>query len=157
MLIDIGIPKKERKLVADDLSRFLADTFILALKAHNYHWNVTGPYFKVLHELFKEVYTELIEAGDMVAERVRALGFYAPGSYHVFTQLTVVEEERNVPPALDMVRQLVQDNELLVRRAGEVCNIAESVGDPATADIMIRRIQVHSHYAWLLRSHLESS
>ncbi|MEI8295385.1 MAG: Dps family protein [Alphaproteobacteria bacterium] len=155
MLVDIGIPKKERKLVADDLSRLLADTFILALKTHNYHWNVTGPYFKVLHNLFEEVYTELIEAGDEIAERVRALGFYAPGSYHVFAQLAVVEEERNVPPAMDMVRQLVKDNELMVRRAGEVGSIAGSVGDLATVDAMIRRQHVHSHCAWMLRSHLE--
>jgi len=155
--MDIGIPKKERKLVADDLGRFLADTFILALKAQNYHWNVTGPSFKVLHELFKEVYTELSEAGDEVAERIRALGFYAPGSYHAFTQLAVVEEERNVPSVMDMLRQLVQDTELMVRRAGEVCNIAGSVGDLVTGDMMVRRMQVHSHYAWLLRSHLETN
>lgn len=155
MLMDIGIQKKERKLITGGLSRFLADTFILCLKTQNYHWNVTGSSFKALHTLFEELYVDLFSAGDMIAERIRALDFYVPGSYSEFSHLTAIEEERAVPEAADMIHQLTLDNELMIRRASEVCSMAESLNDPVTVDLMVQRMKAHSHSAWLLRSHIE--
>ncbi len=155
MIMDIGLQKKDRKLVADALSRILADTVILYLKTHNYHWNVVGPSFSVLHSLFQEQYQSLIEAADEIAERIRSLGFPAPGSFSEFIRLTALKEETGSPEAMDMIRQLLLDHELLVRRCIEIKNVSESVGDDASADIMIGRSQEHAKVAWMLRSHLE--
>jgi starvation-inducible DNA-binding protein len=155
MVMDIGLQKKDREFIVEALERVLADSFILALKTQNYHWNVTGPYFSQLHKLFKELYEDLNEAGDMIAERIRALGRYTPGSYGEFIRLTSLKEEHTVPEAMDMVRQLVLDNEKLIRRLHEVYVKSESVGDIVTSDLMIRRMDVHSKMAWMLRSHLE--
>lgn len=155
MIMDIGLMKKDRKVVTDALSRVLADSFTLSLKTLNYHWNVQGPYFSQLHKLFQELYEELIGAVDGVAERIRSLGFHAPANYSDYMRLTVIKEESGHPEAFDMVRQLVLDNEYLVRRCHEVLSVAQSVGDEGTIDLMVDRIKVHSKNAWMLRSHLE--
>lgn len=155
MIMDIGMMKKDRKVVSDALSRILADSFTLYLKTLNYHWNVFGPHFSQLHKLFQELYEELVEAVDEVAERIRILGFHAPATYSDYTRLTVIKEESGHPEAFDMIRQLVLDNEYLVRRCNEVLSVAQSVSDEATVDLMIKRIQRHGKNAWLLRSHLE--
>ncbi len=155
MIMDIGLMKKDRKVVTDALSRVLADHFTLYLKTLNYHWNVMGPHFSQLHKLFQELYEELVGAVDSIAERIRALGFHAPANYSDYMRLTVIKEEQGHPEAFDMIRQLVLDNEYIVRRCNEVFSVAQSVGDEATMDLMIDRINVHSKNAWLLRSHLE--
>lgn len=156
-MINIGITKKDRKIICESLSRFLADIFILYIKTHGYHWNVTGVTFKQLHSLFGEQYEELLEAADAVAERMRALDFYAPASFTEYLKTTTLDEERGVPEAHKMVRQLCADHESMVRRANEVCAVAESLGDNATADLMIERMRKHSHHAWMLRSHTVGS
>lgn len=155
MIMDIGLDKKDRKLMADTMLRILADTFILSLKTRNFHWNVTGPHFKPLHELFQEIYEDLDESGDEIAERIRALGFHCPGSYAEFIAISAIKEERGSLEALDMVRRLVLDLELLIRRIDEVKSVAMSVNDDATADLMIERLADLAKFAWMLRSHLE--
>lgn len=155
MIMDIGLEKKSRKLVADTMIRILADTFVLSLKVRNFHWNVVGPHFKPLHELFQEVYEDLDESGDEIAERIRALGFHCPGSYAEFIAVSAVKEEQGHLEALDMVRRLVLDLELLIRRIDEVKSVAMSVDDDASADLMIERLADLAKFAWMLRSHLE--
>jgi starvation-inducible DNA-binding protein len=155
MIMDIGLEKKSRKLVADTMIRILADTFVLSLKVRNFHWNVVGPHFKPLHELFQEVYEDLDESGDEIAERIRALGFHCPGSYAEFIAVSAVKEEQGHLEALDMVRRLVLDLELLIRRIDEVKTVAMSVDDDASADLMIERLADLAKFAWMLRSHLE--
>ncbi len=155
MIMDIGIEKKSRKLVADTMIRVLADTFILSLKVRNFHWNVLGPNFKPLHELFQDIYEDLDESGDEIAERIRALGFHCPGSYAEFIAISAVKEEQGHLEALDMVRRLVLDLELLIRRIDEVKTVAMSVNDDASADLMIERLADLAKFAWMLRSHLE--
>ncbi len=155
MKIDIGLKDNSRKTVADALGKVLADTYTLYLKTHNFHWNVTGPNFYSLHKQFEELYTELAAAVDEIAERIRALGHLAPGSYAAFGKLTTVKEATGVPAARDMVRQLAADNELVVRSAREVKDLAESVGDVETGDLMIERMQVHEKAAWMLRVQLQ--
>ncbi|HXF90482.1 MAG TPA: Dps family protein [Candidatus Nitrosotenuis sp.] len=155
MIMDIGLMKKDRKVVSDALSRVLADSFSLYLKTLNYHWNVMGPHFSQLHKLFKELYEELEDAIDSIAERIRILGFHAPANYSDYMRLTVIKEEKGHPEAFDMVRQLVLDNEYLIRRSHEVLSVAQSVADEATMDLMIKRIKSHGKRAWMLRSHLE--
>jgi starvation-inducible DNA-binding protein len=155
MIMDIGVLKKDRKVVADALSRVLADNFTLYLKTLNYHWNVVGPHFSQLHNLFHELYEGLAGASDEIAERIRALGFLAPGNYSEFIRLSGIKEETGSPEAFDMVRQLVLDNEYLIRRCEEVRAVAESVGDFITADLMVSRGKFHAKNAWMLRSHLE--
>jgi starvation-inducible DNA-binding protein len=155
MAMNIGIDKKDRKLVADTMLRVLADTIILSLKARNYHWNVVGANFKSLHELFQELYEDFDEAADGIAERVRALGFHCPGSYIEFMAISAIKEEQGKLDAMDMVHRLVLDIELLIRRTDEVKTVALSVNDDATADLMIGRLQDLGKFAWMLRSHLE--
>lgn len=155
MIMDIGLERKDCKLVADTMLRILADTFVLSLKVRNFHWNVTGVFFKPLHELFQEIYEDLDESGDEVAERIRALGFYCPGSYAEFIAVSAIKEERGHLEALDMVRRLVLDLELLIRRIDEVKSVAMSVDDDASADLMIERLADLTKFAWMLRSHLE--
>lgn len=154
-VIEIGIEKKDRKTVSDGLIRVLADTTILYLKARNYHWNVTGPCFLQLHKFFEEIYEELEEGADIIAERIRALGFNAPASFAEYVSISAVKEETNSPKALDMIRQLTLDHELLIRRSKDVMETADSVSDPATSDLMVERIRSLSKYAWMLRSHLD--
>jgi len=153
--IDIGINEKDRKKIADGLSRLLADSYILYLKTHNFHWNVTGPMFQTLHILFMTQYTEQWNALDLVAERIRALGFPAPGSYKRFVELSSIPEEDGVPKAKDMIRQLVSGQEAVARTAREVFAIAGKANDQPTADLLTQRMEVHEKNAWMLRSLLE--
>lgn len=156
MIMDIGIEKKDRKVITEALNRVLADTVILYLKTHNFHWNVTGPNFFSLHELFKSQYIDLIEGGDSIAERIRSLGYWAPGSFSEFSRLSGIKEEpHHLSDGADMVRQLVLDNELIVRRLKEVHDVAESNQDVTTMDLMVKRMEVHAKAAWMLRSHIE--
>jgi len=153
--IDIGIPAKKRQAIADGLSRLLADSYTLYLKTHNYHWNVTGPMFNTLHLMFEAQYTELALAVDLIAERIRALGVFAPGSYAAFAKLSSVAESEKVPAATDMIADLVKGQETVVRTARKVFPMVEKAGDEATADLLTQRIQLHEKTAWMLRSMLE--
>ena len=150
--IDIGIPEQERLAIADGLSRLLADTYTLYLKTHNFHWNVTGPLFNTLHLMFETQYTELATAVDEIAERIRALGVPAPGSYAQFSERTSINEETGTPAAEDMIAQLVKDQETVVRTARSVLPIADEAGDEPTADLLTQRMQIHEKTAWMLRS-----
>ncbi len=154
MAIDIGIPAEQRKDIAAGLSRLLADSYTLYLKTHNYHWNVTGPLFNTLHLMFEQQYTELATAVDEIAERIRALGHPAPGSYRAFGSLTKIKEEDAVPSAEEMIRQLVIGQETVARTAREVFPIAEEAHDEPTADLLTQRMQLHEKNAWMLRSML---
>lgn len=155
MNIDIGLSKDDRKAIADGLSGLLADTYTLYLKTHNYHWNVTGPMFNTLHAMFMTQYTEMATAVDEIAERIRALGFPAPGSYKAYARLAKVEEEEDFPDAEEMIRRLVTGQEQVVRTAREVFPAVESAGDEASADLLTQRLQLHEKNAWMLRSLLE--
>ncbi len=152
--INIGISEEDRKIISDGLSKVLADSYMLYLKTHNYHWNVTGPQFHSLHAMFEEQYTELAEAIDEIAERIRALGFYAPGSFKSFAKLSKVEEEEDVPDAMGMVSNLIEANEQVLRTAREVLPACDKADDEASLDLMTQRLQVHSKTAWMLRSTL---
>ena len=153
--IDIGISENDRKQIADGLSRLLADTYTVYLKTHNFHWNVRGPLFNTLHVMFEEQYTELATAVDEIAERIRALGFPAPGSYAQYGALTSVAEETGVPTAEDMIAQLAKDQETVVRTAREVFPVADEAHDEPTADLLTQRMQIHEKTAWMLRSMLD--
>ena len=154
MAIEIGIPVEDLQKITDGLSRLLADSYTLYLKTHNYHWNVTGPLFNTLHTMFETQYTELATAVDEIAERIRALGHPAPGSYRAFGKLTSIEEEDSVPSAEEMIRQLVIGQETVVRTAREVFPLAEKANDEPTADLLTQRMQIHEKNAWMLRSML---
>ncbi|HLF12440.1 MAG TPA: Dps family protein [Gammaproteobacteria bacterium] len=154
MSIDIGIPAKSRQKIAAGLSRLLADSYTLYLKTHNYHWNVTGPQFNTLHAMFEQQYTELALAVDEIAERIRALGHPAPGSYKAFGSLTAIEEEEAVPSAEEMIRQLVIGQETVVRTARQIFPLADKAHDEPTADLLTQRMQLHEKNAWMLRSML---
>ena len=153
--IDIGIAEQDRAQIAKGLARLLADTYTLYLQTHNFHWNVTGPMFNTLHLMFEAQYNELALAVDLIAERIRALGFPAPGSYAMFAKLTAVQEETGVPGANDMIRQLVDGQETVARTARQAFPTAEAAGDQATMDLLTQRLQVHEKTAWMLRSLLE--
>lgn len=155
MDINIGISESHRKKIADELSKVLADTYMLYLKTHNYHWNVTGAHFHSLHEQFEEQYTELAGAIDEIAERIRALGHKAPGSFKEFQSLTSLEEDTEKPEAMEMVRRLAVGNEQVLRTAREALDPAKDADDEATIDLLTQRLHVHSKTAWMLRSHLE--
>lgn len=154
MQIDIGIPEADRAKIAEGLSRLLADSYTLYLKTHNYHWNVTGPMFNTLHLMFETQYTELATAVDEIAERIRALGHPAPGSYKDFSRLTSIEEEQGSPTAEEMIRQLVIGQETVVKTAREVFPLADDAHDEPTADLLTQRMQLHEKNAWMLRSML---
>ena len=141
--------------VVEALSRLLADSYTLYLKTHNYHWNVTGPMFTTLHTLFETEYTELALAVDEIAERIRALGAPAPGSYSEFSRLADVKEASGSPKATEMIEHLVADQATIVASARRVVEAADAAGDQASADLGTRRIDVHEKNAWMLRSHLE--
>jgi len=144
-----------REQVVQALARLLASSYTLYLKTHNYHWNVTGPMFTTLHTLFEREYTELALAVDEIAERIRALGHPAPGSYAEFSRLSLVAEAQGVPPAMQMVSQLVEDQQVVADAARALREAAGAAGDDASEDLAVRRIEVHEKNAWMLRSHLE--
>ncbi len=152
--IDIGIPEAQRKEIAMGLSRLLADTYSLYLKTHYFHWNVSGPMFQTLHDLFEEQYTELFGAADKIAERIRALDEVAPGSYSEFTRLTSIAEAKGVPPAREMVAQLLEGHEAVIRTARSILPAVQGAQDEATLDLLTDRLDVHEKTAWMLRSHL---
>ncbi|MFD2301097.1 Dps family protein [Paracidovorax citrulli] len=154
--INIGISDKDRAAIAQGLSRLLADTYTLYLTTHNFHWNVTGPMFNSLHTMFMEQYTELWNAVDPVAERIRSLGHPAPGSYAEFGRLTSLADVPGTPPAaLDMVRILVEGHEAVARTARDLFPVADKASDEPTADLLTQRLTVHEQTAWMLRSLLE--
>lgn len=153
--LEIGIGREDRKKTVEGLSRLLADTYTLYLKTHNFHWNVTGPMFETLHLMFERQYNELWKAVDEIAERIRALGFFAPGTYGEFSRLATVKEADGVPRAEAMIRQLVEGNEAVIRTARELFPTAEKVQDPSTADLLTRRLEIHEKAAWMLRTLLE--
>ncbi|HEX7005512.1 MAG TPA: Dps family protein [Alphaproteobacteria bacterium] len=155
MKIDIGIPEAQRKKIAEGLSRLLADTYTLYLKTHGFHWNVTGPMFNTLHLMFEQQYNELWAAVDLIAERIRSLGVYAPGSYQQIAKLSSIKEESKVPSAEEMLRQLVAGHEAVVRTAREVFPVAEKANDESTCDLLTQRMQLHEKTAWMLRSMLQ--
>lgn len=156
--IDIGIGAMDRKKIAQALSTYQSDAFTLYLKTHNFHWNVTGPMFNALHNMFEDQYTEQWQALDEVAERIRALGFTAPGSYTEFIRLSSIKEEPGLtqtPEWREMVRQLVVGNEAVCRSARRVLDVADDADDEPTEDLMTQRLQVHEKNAWMLRSLLQ--
>jgi len=155
MKIDIGIEANKRKEIAGGLSHVLADTYTLYLKTHNFHWNVTGPMFQTLHLMFEAQYNELALAVDLVAERIRALGLPAPGTYKKFRDLSAIKEDDGVPKAEDMIRQLVEGHETAARTARAAFKAAEGASDQPTCDLLTQRMQVHEKTAWMLRSLLE--
>ncbi len=152
--IDIGLSAGDRRKVADGLSHFLADSYTLYLKTHNFHWNVTGPMFNTLHLMFEGQYTEEWTALDAVAERIRALGYRAPGTYGEFVKLSSIAEDSEVGAGdwREMVRQLVVGNEAVCRTARKVLKTADSAGDDPTVDLMTQRLNIHEKNAWMLRS-----
>ena len=150
--IDIGIDEAQRLEIADGLSRLLADSYTLYLKTHNYHWNVTGPMFQTLHLMFEAQYNELALAVDLIAERIRALGVRAPGSYREFAELTVIPEDADNPDATEMIRRLVKGQEAVARTARSIFGAADAANDEPTADLLTQRLQVHEKTAWMLRS-----
>jgi starvation-inducible DNA-binding protein len=153
--IDIGIPQAEREKIVEGLRHVLADTYTLYLKTHNFHWNVTGPMFNTLHLMFEEQYNELWAAVDELAERIRSLGAVAPGSYAEFAKLTKVKEAEGVPKAEDMIAQLVEAHETVLKTMRSVFPAAEAGNDESTADLLTQRLQVHEKTAWMLRSLLQ--
>jgi len=155
MQINTGIPADDRQAIAEGLSHLLADSYTLYLKTHNFHWNVTGPMFQTLHTMFEQEYTELAVAVDEVAERIRALGQPAPGSYSVFAKLSSIEEAKGVPAAKEMIAQLVDGHEAVAATARSVFPAAEAGRDEVTADLLTQRMQVHEKTAWMLRSLLD--
>ncbi len=152
--INIGIDSAALERIAEELSHVLANTYTLYLKTHNFHWNVTGPLFNTLHLMFEAQYTELAQAADTLAERIRALGFFAPGSYTAFSKLSSIPEATSVPDAQDMIRQLIEGHEAVARAARNAFSIADDVQDESTADLLTQRLQVHEKTAWMLRASL---
>ena len=157
MDINIGLSESERQEIADKLSALLADSYSLYLKTHNYHWNVTGPLFNTLHTMFEEQYTELATAVDEIAERIRALGIKAPGSYSAFAGLTSIDEASGDESAEDMIRALVDGQETVARTARNAFPAADRANDEPTADLLTQRMQIHEKNAWMLRSMLEAN
>ena len=150
--MDIGIDKAQREQIAAGLSKVLADTYTLYLKTHNFHWNVTGPMFQTLHLMFETHYNELALAVDGLAERIRALGFPAPGTYKQFSALSSIGEEDGVPKATEMVKLLVEGHEAVARTARGVFSTADAANDQPTCDLLTQRLQIHEKTAWMLRS-----
>ncbi|PRD68845.1 DNA starvation/stationary phase protection protein [Malikia spinosa] len=155
MVMDIGISDADRQKIAAGLSALLADSYTLYLMTHNFHWNVTGPQFNSLHNMFMTQYTEQWNALDIIAERIRALGFPAPGTYKEFVKLASIEEVEGVPKATDMVRHLVAAQEATARTARTLFPVVDAANDQPTADVLTQRIDVHEKTAWMLRSLLE--
>ena len=153
--IDIGISAKDRAAIAGGLSRFLADSYTLYLMTHNYHWNVTGPMFNTLHLMFMGQYTEQWNALDMIAERIRALGHPAPGTYRELVKLASIKESEGVPKATDMIRNLVAAQEATARTARSLFPVVEKANDQPTMDLLTQRLEIHEKTAWMLRSLLD--
>jgi starvation-inducible DNA-binding protein len=153
--INFGIAAEDRHKIVEGLSRLLADTYTLYLKTHNFHWNVTGPMFQTLHLMFMDLYTEQWAAVDLIAERIRSLGEKAPGTYEAFAKLTSIKAAPANPKAEDMIRELVEGQETVVRTARAMFPVAESVNDEPTCDLLTQRMQIHEKNAWMLRSLLE--
>ncbi len=153
--MDIGIKDKNRKAIAQGLSRLLADTYTLYLQTHNFHWNVKGPMFQTLHLMFETQYTELALAVDLIAERIRALGHPAPGTYAEYAELSSIKEVAGVPKAEQMIELLVAGQEAVVRTARSVFPLVDKVNDEPSADLLTQRMQIHEKNAWMLRSLLE--
>lgn len=155
MTVETGIAEDARKGITEGLEALLADSYTLYVKTHNYHWNVTGPMFQALHAMFEDQYNELALAVDEIAERIRALGFFAPATFRDFTRLSSIDEDTAVPGAMAMVANLVSGHEAVVRTGRPIVERAEAAGDVATADLVTARIQVHEKTAWMLRAMLE--
>lgn len=153
--IDIGISDADRKKISGGLARMLADTYTLYLKTHNFHWNVTGPMFQTLHLMFMDQYNETWLAVDLLAERIRALGYPAPGSYQEFAALTRIKDSSTSINAKEMIQQLIEGQEAVIRTAREVLPVAEKSGDQPTVDLLSARMQIHEKNAWMLRSLLD--
>jgi starvation-inducible DNA-binding protein len=156
MKINTGINEADRTEIAAGLSNLLADSYTLYLQTHNFHWNVTGPMFRTLHLMFEEHYTELAIAVDLIAERIRALGMYAPGTYAEFVRLSSIEEVSGVPKAEEMIELLVKGHEAVVRTARSVLPLVDKASDEASIDLLTQRMQLHEKTAWTLRSLLEA-
>jgi starvation-inducible DNA-binding protein len=150
--MDIGISATDRGAITQSLSRVLADTYTLYLKTHNYHWNVTGPQFNDLHAMFMTQYTELWTSVDLIAERIRSLGHFAPGTYKAFARLTSIKDEDDVPNANQMIQNLLSGHETVARTCREAFPAAETASDQPTMDLLTQRLQVHEKTAWMLRS-----
>lgn len=150
--MDVGIQENDREKISDGLAHLLADTYTLYLKTHNYHWNVTGPMFQTLHLMFEQQYNELALAVDLIAERIQALGFPAPGSYAAFSKLTSIQEEEGSPAVQQMIQHLLQGQESVIRTARSLFLLVEDVNDQPTADLLTQRMQIHEKTAWMLRS-----
>lgn len=155
--INIGISEKDRKSVCRGLSKLLADSYLLYLKTQNYHWNVTGKMFQPLHTLFEEQYQELAASVDTIAERIRALGEFAPGSFNSFIKVTSIKEETGIPTAEEMIINLVQGHEAVVTTAREIIPLTDKCDDDVTADLLVERMQKHEKYAWMLRSMISAN
>lgn len=153
--IDIGLSDDSRARIANGLSRLLADSYSLYLMTHNFHWNVKGPMFNSLHQMFMTQYTEQWTALDLIAERIRALGYPAPGTYAEFGKLSTVKEVAGVPKAMEMVRYLVSAQETTARTARSLLPVVDEANDQPTADLLTQRLDVHEKTAWMLRSLLE--
>lgn len=153
--INIGISDKDRASVAKELSKLLADSYTLYLMTHNFHWNVTGPMFNSLHQMFMTQYTEEWTALDEIAERIRALGHYAPGTYAEYTKLTSISEPTSVPDASGMIQMLVEGNEAVAKTARAAFEKADAANDQPTADLLTQRLDIHEKNAWMLRSMLQ--
>ncbi|MCE3605529.1 DNA starvation/stationary phase protection protein [Massilia sp. P8910] len=154
-MVDLGIADADRKQIVEGLSRLLADSYTLYLKTHQYHWNVTGPMFQTLHTMFMTLYNEQWLAVDLIAERIRALGELAPGSYQQFAALTSITPTSGTPSAKDMIRDLMEGQATVVRTARALFKVAEKANDQPTCDLLTQRMQTHEKYAWMLRSLLE--
>ena len=152
MEINTGIPAAQRVAIVHGLSKLLADTYVVYLKTHSFHWNVEGPMFQTLHQMFMEQYTETWNAIDLIAERIRSLGEYAPGTYTQYSKLASICETDGVPKAEEMVRLLIEGQEAIVRTAREVLPLAEGASDEPTLDLLTQRMHVHETHAWMLRS-----
>lgn len=153
--IDVGIKESDRKAIAQGLSKFLADTYTLYLKTHNFHWNVTGPMFQTLHLMFEQHYNELWTATDLIAERIRSLGVLSPGTYAEFSSLSSIQEQKGPVKAQKMIELLVEGHEAVIRTARSVFGLAEKAQDQVTMDLLTQRMQIHEKTAWMLRSLLE--
>jgi len=155
VMIDIGISEKDRADVAHELSKMLADSYTLYLMTHNFHWNVTGPQFNTLHQMFMGQYTEEWQALDSIAERIRALGHYAPGTYAEYARLSSIKEPQSVPAADEMILLLVKGNEAVAKTARAALKRADGANDQPTVDLLTQRLDIHEKNAWMLRSLLQ--
>ena len=156
MQINIGLKEEDRKKLAEGLSKVLAESYTLYIKTHAFHWNVEGPMFNTLHLMFEVQYNELFQAVDEIAERIRALGYPAPGSYKSFSKLSSIKESEDKLPATKMIQELLEGQETLIRTLRELVSLSDKVGDESTADLATTRMKQHEKVAWMLRSLLQN-